>query len=197
MLRRVICVRTGDKYDEWYVDNLKFMIDNHTDLMYDEFHVVRNDVHDIAVYNKLEIFKEFRDGQNIYFDLDLVMKGSISQFWKENLTVLHAHWRKNGDYYNKGNPINSSVMSWVGDFSHIAERVDDQPDYYYLKYSRGMDEYLWKEWKPDLYEDSGYTSFQVDEEWKDEQPVLLFNQRGPFMNPSLDFPHCKFLLPRQ
>ena len=30
---RIICVCTGTKFEEWYVDNLKYMIDTYTDAL--------------------------------------------------------------------------------------------------------------------------------------------------------------------
>ena len=37
---RVIVVNTGDKFDQWYTDNLKYMIDNYSNLNYDKFEVI-------------------------------------------------------------------------------------------------------------------------------------------------------------
>ena len=36
---RIICVNTGDKFDQWYTDNLKYMIDNYSNLNYDKFDI--------------------------------------------------------------------------------------------------------------------------------------------------------------
>ena len=43
---RVICVRTGDKFDQWYEDNYKYMIDKYSGLEYDDYVVIRDDVYD-------------------------------------------------------------------------------------------------------------------------------------------------------
>ena len=37
---RIICVNTGNKFGQWYVDNLKHMIDNYSGLKYDSFEVI-------------------------------------------------------------------------------------------------------------------------------------------------------------
>ena len=71
---RVICVRTGDKFDSWYEENLKHMIDTYSNLNYSSFEIIRDDVYE-GVYNKLLMFDRYRDGQNIYFDLDVLIKG--------------------------------------------------------------------------------------------------------------------------
>ena len=40
---RIIAVNTGIKFGEWYVDNLKHMIDNYSGLKYDSFEVIRDE----------------------------------------------------------------------------------------------------------------------------------------------------------
>ena len=67
---RVIAVNTCTKYSQWYVNNLKHMIDTYSNLNYNKFEVITKDEYD-GVFNKLQMFDMFRDGQNIYFDLDV------------------------------------------------------------------------------------------------------------------------------
>ena len=110
---RIICVNTGAKFENWYVDNLKHMIDNYSNLQYDSFEVVNN-LKFGGVYDKLQMFKLFRDGQNLYFDLDVIITGDCNKFVKKELTVCEAWWRK--PYHT---PINSSIISWYGDNSNI------------------------------------------------------------------------------
>ena len=51
------------------------MIDNYSNLNYDKFEVVtENRYDDESVFNKLLIFEKFKDDQNIYFDLDILIK---------------------------------------------------------------------------------------------------------------------------
>ena len=64
LLNRIICVRTGDKFSQWYEDNLKYQIDKYSCLQYDEFVVIRDDEYE-GVFNKLQMFDRYRDGQNI------------------------------------------------------------------------------------------------------------------------------------
>ena len=52
---RVIAVRTGTKYSQWYVDNLKNMIDNYSNLKYYRFEVLNENNYE-TVYNKLNMF---------------------------------------------------------------------------------------------------------------------------------------------
>ena len=69
---RIICVRTGNKFDQWYEDNLKYMIDKFSGLQYDEFVVISDDEYE-GVFNKLLMFDRYRTGQNLYFDLDVII----------------------------------------------------------------------------------------------------------------------------
>ena len=66
---RIICVNTGVKFGQWYVDNLKHMIDNYSGLKYDSFEVITEEKYK-GVFNKLQMFDKFRDGENLYFDLE-------------------------------------------------------------------------------------------------------------------------------
>jgi hypothetical protein len=172
---RVIAVRTGTKYSKWYEDNLKYMIDTYSGLDYDEFAVIREDLYDedTGSFNKLQMFDKFKDGQNIYFDLDMLIKGNCNHLLRKEFTVCHAHWRK--AYHT---PINSSIMSWEGDASYI-NKVFHESDkqYMFTKYYRGEDQYIYENAKHNTYnEKDGYVSFQTVTEETDAA-VYLFNQR--------------------
>ena len=86
---RIICVNTGDKFGQWYVDNLKYMIDNYSGLKYDSFEVITEEKHK-GVFNKLQMFDKFRDGENLYFDLDICIYNKVPNLVREELTVLNA-----------------------------------------------------------------------------------------------------------
>lgn len=168
---RVICVQTGTKYDDWYVDNLKHMVDTYSNLRYDSFEVVTEDLYEIQVFNKLQIFDKFRDGQNIYFDLDMLIKGDCNSFITERFTLCHAWWRPT--FHTR---LNSSVMSWQGDRSDIYKKFDKDPEYWMLRYYKGMDQYIEEQVDYDVYDKANYTSIN----WiKDEKayPIYLFNQQ--------------------
>lgn len=167
---RIIAVRTGDKFDQWYEDNLKYMIDTHSQLKYDEFVVIRDDQYE-GVFNKLLMFDRYRDGQNLYFDLDVVIKGNCNHFLRSDLTVCHAWWR---DAWHT--PLNSSIISWTGDVSHIHDMFAKDPEYYMLKYEKGIDQYLYENFIVETYnEQDKYCSFQTVKE-KLGYDVYLFNQ---------------------
>ena len=58
---RIIMVRTGSKYDQWYEDNLIHMINNYSGIQYDFLEVIREDTFDDerGVFNKLHMFSMF------------------------------------------------------------------------------------------------------------------------------------------
>ena len=80
---RIICVRTGNKFDQWYEDNLKYMIDKFSGLQYDEFVVISDDEYE-GVFNKLLMFDRYRTGQNLYFDLDVIITKDCNHFLKKD-----------------------------------------------------------------------------------------------------------------
>lgn len=52
---RVICVRTGNKYSQWYEDNLKHVIDTYSGLEYDSFEVIRDNEYELQENYKCKI----------------------------------------------------------------------------------------------------------------------------------------------
>ena len=81
---RLICVRTGSKYTDWHVKNLKHMIDTYSGLTYDSFEVIENDLYG-NWYNKLQMYDMFRDGENLYFDLDMVIYNKVPNLIEKTL----------------------------------------------------------------------------------------------------------------
>ena len=61
---RIICENTGNKFSDWHTNNLKHMIDNYSGISYDNFEVIREENH-TGVFNKLQMFDRFRDGENL------------------------------------------------------------------------------------------------------------------------------------
>lgn len=150
------------------------MIDKYSNLKYDSFEIIEDDNYD-GVFNKLQMFDRYRDGQNIYFDLDVIIKGDCNMFLREQLTVCHAWWRL--PYHT---PLNSSIISWKGDQSHIFDFFSEDPEYYMLKYNKGIDQLLYENVPIWTYEE-GFCSFQTEIEEKVEFNVYLFNQRYEYL----------------
>ena len=52
------------------------------------------------------------------------------------------HWRITE---NTHTPLNSSIVSWTGDVSHIWDKFKSDDDFYLKKYYKGSDEFYYKE----------------------------------------------------
>jgi len=163
----VVLVCTGNKYDEWYVDNVLYMICKHGKLEYDRVHIIRDG--EGSVYDKLQMFKECaKDEHYLYFDLDVVIKGPITRLVKDDFTLLHAWWRRPAH-----TPLNSSIMSWWGDNSHIYDEFYEDEDYNRVRYYRGIDEFIHKNIDHKLYDKVCWSfPFYTEEMF---YPVCLFN----------------------
>ena len=179
IMLRVICVNTGEKYSQWYTDNLRHMVDKYSGLEYDTFEVCTEEIYPPmygsgSVYDKLQMFDLFRDGQNIYFDLDVLIKGDCNKFLRKEFTVCHAWWRKAWH-----TPLNSSIISWQGDKSNMFKFWDDQWGEMMRKYQRGIDQYFYEIYRPNTFTE-GFCSFQTITEEADYD-VYLFNQTQEYM----------------
>lgn len=164
----ILLVNTGDKYDEWYVNNIAYML-NQTGFKYDSINVLREDRYE-GVWNKLLLFEQFKKGPYLYFDLDIVLTQNVENLVRDNFTLLNAWWRK-----QLHTPLNSSVMSWKGDYSVFHKMFEQDPERYMLQY-KGIDHFLYE--TDMLYETYNRvsTSYRYHG-FKDEWPIVLFNQR--------------------
>lgn len=166
---QLILLNTPPEYgeDKW-VKNIKYMLKN-VNQEFEKIHVI-DDVEYGGVYDKLRIFDLFRDGQFLYLDLDLVIKGKLGRLARDEFTLLHAWWRPKFH-----TPLNSSIMSWTGNYSSIHEKFAKDPEYYMLKYRRGIDEFIWKEIPHETY---GLVCDSYN--WKYDTPanfpITLYNQ---------------------
>ena len=154
------------------------MIDRYSNLNYTSFEVIRDSKFG-GIYDKLLIFDKFRDGQNLYFDLDILIKGDCNKFIKKELTVCHAWWRSDGKFY-KLNPINSSIISWNGDQSHIFHQFNSDPAFYMRVYSKGIDQYLYHHFNPNTFINN-YCSYHTVKKELSEYDIYLFNQNHTCM----------------
>jgi len=164
----VVLVCTGNKYDEWYINNILHMIRNHGKLNYRfEYHIIREG--EGSVVDKLKMFKVCTDDINyLYFDLDIIIRGPIKHLIKDNFTLINAWWR---DPFHT--PLNSSIMSWKGNCSHIYDKFYEDEDYSRVKYWKGIDEYIYKEISYNTYDEVCW-SYPYDRRELDYS-VCLFN----------------------
>ena len=188
---RLICVNTGDKFGQWYVDNLKHMIDTYSGLTYDEFVCITDEKHK-GVFNKLQMFDRYRDGENLYFDLDICIYNKVPNLIRKDLTVLYAWWREK--FHTS---LNSSIISWTGDQSHIYDTFKKDPIMWQEKYTKGMDQMLDENFKVNTYEKVCYSVQEKDYEPKDEKySIVLFNQRQFYMEEGWTSWWTSYFLPK-
>jgi hypothetical protein len=134
-MKTVCCVlRTGGIYGAEHVRLLKHQLDRHIHAPF-EF-VCLSDIeidgiktiplaHNLKGYwNKLEIFKHFKNA--LYFDLDLVITGDITE-----LLSYKGFWAADTGGTNFVKNLNSSVLIWDDDYSHLLDE--------FLKDQEGFD----------------------------------------------------------
>ena len=60
------------------------------------------------------MYDRFRDGENLYFDLDLVIYDKLPDLIRKDFTLLDDTWWRERAH----TPLNSSIVSWT-DVSYI------------------------------------------------------------------------------
>ena len=187
---RIICVNTGNKFGQWYVDNLKHMIDKYSGLEYDSFEVIEEEKHK-GVFNKLQMFDKFRDGENLYFDLDICIYNKVPNLIRKNLTVLHAWWRDRAH-----TSFNSSIISWTGDQSHIYNTFKKDVNMWQEKYNKGIDQMLEENFEVANYDKICYSIKGNEYNKKDDNySIMLFNQSQYLMLPGWSSWWTNYFLP--
>ena len=139
-MRRIIACRFGNKFTQWHVDNLKYMIDFHSGISYDSFEVIENDIYG-NWYNKFQMYDKFRDGENLYFDLDVIIWKELPDLFRKDFTLLNDLWWREEAH----TPLNSTIVSWTGDVSHIWDKFKSNEKMYLEKYNKGSDEFYYRE----------------------------------------------------
>ena len=139
-MRRIIACRFGNKFNQWHVDNLKYMIDFHSGISYDSFEVIENDIYG-NWYNKLQMYDKFRDGENLYFDLDVIIYNKLPNLIRKEFTLLDDSWWREPAH----TPLNSSIVSWTGDKSWIWDKFKSNDKEYLKTYNKGSDEFYYKQ----------------------------------------------------
>ena len=187
---RIICVNTGNKFGQWYVDNLKHMIDNYSGLKYDSFEVIEEEKYK-GVFNKLQMFDKFRDGENLYFDLDICIYDKVPNLIRKDLTVLHAWWRDRAH-----TSFNSSIISWTGDQSHIYNTFKKDVNMWQEKYNKGIDQMLEENFEVANYDKICYSIKGNEYNKKDDNySIMLFNQSQYLMLPGWSSWWTNYFLP--
>ena len=178
----LILVNTPPKYgDTWWTNNIIHMLEGNLDI--DKVNII-NDIVFSGVYDKLRIFEMCKDQntQYLYCDLDVLIKGNVRHLLRKEFTLLHAWWRKPAH-----TPLNSSIMSWSGDCSHIFHKFNDDLDYNMVKYYKGIDQFIYEKIEYNTY-DKVCDTYKWNNK-TDLYPITLYND-------SLEeFKKCKECLP--
>ena len=121
-----------------------------------------------GVYDKLQMFKLFRDGQNLYFDLDVVITGDCNKFLKRTICCKSL-------VEKLFTPLNSSIISWYGDKSEIYNLFTADLKRSKRIYYRGIDQYIYHNFDYCYFSD-GYCSTKTIKKYDPKYAVYLFNQ---------------------
>lgn len=161
----VLCVKWGDKYSSEYVNRLYSMVRRNMEVPFDFYCYtdktdgIHPDVKTIpittgleGVWPKLDLLDIFDYGENIFFDLDVVILNPLERLCSvktRTFSVLYSQW-KEGYLQPRARErfptlYNSSIMKWSG---NQGKEVYD----YFIKHKEmilfkyvGIDRYLFNE----------------------------------------------------
>ncbi|RLB67681.1 MAG: hypothetical protein DRH08_03015 [Deltaproteobacteria bacterium] len=123
----VWCVLNGTKYADSDVHMLKSMVARHLDRPHTFMCLSDREIPGIDTlisplnwpgwWSKLLLFR-VSCGQNLYFDLDVVITGPLDDLISEQISMA-SNWAQSGH-----GGCQSSVMSWGRDYSYIPDSFD-------------------------------------------------------------------------
>ena len=200
------CVKWGDKYSAEYVNRLYSMVDQFCPGPF-EFYCHTDDTTGVVPWadtcalpgdlegwwNKLHVLNKFQSGDNILFDLDIVIHNEFSRLYTtetRTLTVLYSKWKQGflepGFGQDFPTLYNSSVMKWSGDQGmDVYNYFQNHRDKILFKY-KGIDKFLFNEdidvdtfqtgiaysyWKGATYKKDPYA-----EKKRDDYEICILNE---------------------
>ena len=194
----IVCVKWGDKYSAEYVNKLYSMVLKNSCGLSINFHCytddpigIRKEINIVKIktdlthwWLKLDLLKLFDKGENILFDLDLVILNPLERLFSvktRTLSVLYSQW-KEGYILPRATErfptlYNSSVMKWTDAQGHeIYDYFQKNKEMILFKY-QGIDRYLFNEpVQVDLLPTSiAYSYWQGVRFGKDTTPKKLRN----------------------
>jgi len=167
---KLLTCLVGDKYTEEMNEAI------HSTISADEHITYRGELSNLnGVWNKLALFTIH--GPCLYIDIDTIAYDKIPDFEKKPFLIWSAYWKRNSkEFYSPqklDTVINSSLMYWEGDQSHIWKHFQSNKDYFMRKY-KGIDRFLfWEDVEYDLFED-GIISSHANP-WIHETPLVTYN----------------------
>ena len=84
----------------------------------------------------------------LYFDLDMIIYNKLPNLIRKNFTLLNDTWWRESAH----TPLNSSIVSWTGDVSHIWNKFKSKEQHYLTTYNKGSDEFYFKEIEYNTYD---------------------------------------------
>ena len=167
----VVCVNWGTKYPRTYTERLYNMVKRNTTRDFNFYvltdqHVYEEPIKTIELkagmkgwWNKLQMFDKevMPEGEWLYFDLDVVIYNKLPNLVREKFTLLDDTWWREPAH----TPLNSSIVSWTGDVSHIWKKFKANDEEYLKKYNKGSDEFYYKEIDYETYKMVGRYGFEV------------------------------------
>lgn len=162
----IVCVKWGDKYSAEYVNKLYSMVlrnvcgksinfycytDDPVDIR-KEVNVVKIKTDLTHWWLKLDLLKLFDQGENILFDLDVVILNPLERLFSvktRTLSVLYSQW-KEGYVSPRATEkfptlYNSSIMKWQDNQGlEVYDYFQKNKDMILFKY-QGIDRYLFNE----------------------------------------------------
>ena len=169
----IICLKWGDKYNHIEVNRLyKMVTKNYKDdfnfICYTENSTGINKDIEIRELDlsydlekwwwKLTLFKDIQDIPAMFLDIDVVIQNDITHYKnfhnKDKIRTIKAWWKPHARNAKPIAPgynmdLNSSVIIWSGDLTHIWNQFYANPEYYMNKY-QGIDSYLYFDHQKDL-----------------------------------------------
>lgn len=120
-------------------------------------------------WHKLSLFKEFKNERVFYFDLDTVITGDIDEIlsYEGKFAILRDFYRPLG--------LQSSVMSWDGDFSEIWESYERAE---YPNLQGGDQQWIEGKVKTDIWQDlypDQFASFKATPNLKGDEKIIIFH----------------------
>ena len=82
------------------------------------------------------MYSKFKDGENLYFDLDVIIFNKLPNLVRKYFTLLDDTW-----WRDKAYTLNSSIVSWTGDVSYVWNTFKMYEDEHLKEYTKGSDEF--------------------------------------------------------
>lgn len=171
-------LKSGGSYSPAHVDRLNKQVKTHTDCRFVCLSDVPVNVERIPLihdfkgwWSKLELFRDIWDEPVVYLDLDVTVRGDISGFVRERLTLA-------ADFMT--DRVNSSVMAWTDTPTFLYRAFIESPQHHMGQHTRwpniGDQSFIESQTSPDRFPRDWVASFKVDG-LDNEAPIVAYHGR--------------------